>query len=113
MAFGATTAEAMRILASIAGKGQEEEDAERPIWAVTESLVPQQGPASSHSPCPDCGPTGCLSGERHLRHLRKGLVFLGAFPGMERSIAVRKPMNHKASRGQTLKPTLFSFGCYY
>lgn len=75
MAFGATTAEALL------AKGRSEEDAEQPIWAVTESLVAQQGPASSHSPCLDCGPTGGLSGERHLR---KRLEFLGAFPGVGR-----------------------------
>lgn len=71
---------------ALLAKGRAEGDAEWPIWAVTESLVSQQGPASSHSPCPDRGPSVCLSGERHLR---KGLVLLGAFPGMGRSIAVR------------------------
>lgn len=55
-------------------------------------------------------PLSLLSDERLLR---KGLVLLGVLPGMESSPDVRMATSHKASPGQTLKPTLFSFGCHY
>lgn len=54
-----------------------------PVW-----VPPAGSPTGTHFP--GLGSVGWLSGEGHHEHHGKGLVFLGALPGMERSIAVQK-----------------------
>lgn len=90
---------------ALLAQGRTEGAAERPVCAATESQASQCSPPGTHSP--DLGSTGWSSGEGHHRHQGKGLEFLDGVLRMERSAAVRTPMNHKATEDGLRSPHCF------